>query len=175
MAPMNLAPATFTHSDFPKNAWYAAAWDTEVKRRLLPRTICGRHVVLYRRTDDVCVALENARWHRLLPLSQGRLEGDDVVCGYHGLIYNPQGRCVYMPSQETINPAACVRSYPVFEKHRFVWLWAGDPAQADPSKIPRISRSISITNDGCPISRSFFARCGIPLLFPSDSRFSRRA
>jgi hypothetical protein len=26
--------------------------------------------------------------------------------------------------------------------------------------------------DGCPISRSFFARCGIPLFFPSDSRFT---
>src|ERR1700721_1247752 len=25
----------------------------------------------------------------------------------------------------------------------------------------------SLTKDGCPISRSFFARCGIPLLFPS--------
>ena len=136
MPPTNSAPATFTHSDFPKNAWYAAAWDTEVNRRLLPRTICGRHLVLYRRTDGVCVALENACWHRLLPLSQGRLEGDDVVCAYQGLIYNPQGRCVYMPSQETINPAACVRSYPVFEKHRFVWVWTGDPAQADPGKIP---------------------------------------
>ncbi len=31
----------------------------------------------------------------------------------------------------------------------------------------------SLTNDGCPISRSFFARCGIPLLSPSDSRFIR--
>ena len=26
-----------------------------------------------------------------------------------------------------------------------------------------------LANDGCPTSRSFFARCGIPLLFPSDS------
>ena len=31
--------------------------------------------------------------------------------------------------------------------------------------------SVLTTIDGCPISRSFFARCGIPLLFPSDSRF----
>jgi hypothetical protein len=31
----------------------------------------------------------------------------------------------------------------------------------------------SLTKDGWPISRSFFARCGIPLRFPSDSRFTR--
>ena len=67
---------------------------------------------MYRRTDGQVAALEDACWHRLLPLSMGRLEGDELVCGYHGLVYNAQGRCTHMPSQETINPSACVRSYP---------------------------------------------------------------
>jgi vanillate O-demethylase monooxygenase subunit len=40
-----------------------------------------------------------------------------------------------MPSQETINPSACVRSYPVVERHRYIWLWMGDPALADPALI----------------------------------------
>ena len=47
-----------------------------------------------------------------MPLSEGKLEGDEVVCGYHGLVYNAEGRCVFMPSQKTINPAARVRAYP---------------------------------------------------------------
>jgi len=41
-----------------------------------------------------------------------------------------------MPSQETINPSACVRAYPAVERHRFIWLWMGDPALADPATIP---------------------------------------
>jgi vanillate O-demethylase monooxygenase subunit len=82
------------------------------------------------------VALEDACWHRLLPLSKGRLEGNELVCGYHGLVFNDQGLCTHMPSQETINPGACVRAYPVVEKHRFVWVWPGDPAQADPARVP---------------------------------------
>jgi phenylpropionate dioxygenase-like ring-hydroxylating dioxygenase large terminal subunit len=82
------------------------------------------------------VALEDACRHRLLPLSMGRLHGDEVVCGYHGLIFNPEGRCTYMPAQETINPSACVRAYPVVEKHRLAWVWMGDPALADPARIP---------------------------------------
>jgi vanillate O-demethylase monooxygenase subunit len=41
-----------------------------------------------------------------------------------------------MPSQETVNPGACVRAYPVVEKHRFVWIWPGDPAKADPARVP---------------------------------------
>lgn len=121
---------------FPLNAWYAAAYDVEVGRSLLARTICKQKLVLYRRTDGQAVALHDACWHRLLPLSLGRLEGDDVVCGYHGLVYNPQGQCVRMPSLQKLNPSACVRSFPLVEKHRFIWLWMGDPALADPSLVP---------------------------------------
>lgn len=121
---------------FPLNAWYAAAWDVEIKRELFPRTICSKHMVFYRKSDGEVAALEDACWHRLLPLSKGRIEGDEVVCGYHGLKFNGHGRCTFMPSQETINPAACVRTYPVAEKHRFVWVWPGDPAMADPALIP---------------------------------------
>jgi vanillate O-demethylase monooxygenase subunit len=121
---------------FPLNAWYAASWDVDVKRELKARTICGKRIVFYRTLDGNVVALDNACWHRLLPLSMGRLDGDDVVCGYHGLVFEPGGRCIHMPSQETINPAACVQSYPVAERHRLVWIWPGDPALAHPEKIP---------------------------------------
>ncbi len=72
----------------------------------------------------------------MVPLSLGRLEGDNVICGYHGLEFDDTGRCVYMPSQDTINPSACVKSYPIAEKHRFIWIWPGDPALADPALIP---------------------------------------
>lgn len=121
---------------FPLNAWYAAAYDVEVVNALLPRTICNQKIVMFRKTDGTVAALEDACWHRLLPLSMGRLDGDEVTCGYHGLVYNAQGRCTHMPSQETLNPSACVRAFPVLEKHRFIWIWPGDPAQADPALVP---------------------------------------
>ena len=121
---------------FPLNAWYAAAYDVEVVNALLPRTICNQKIVMFRKTDGTVAALEDACWHRLLPLSMGRLDGDEVTCGYHGLVYNAQGRCTHMPSQETLNPSACVRAFPVLEKHRFVWIWPGDPALADPALVP---------------------------------------
>ena len=59
-----------------------------------------------------------------------------MQCGYHGLVFNADGRCTRMPAQETINPSACVRAYPVTEQHRFVWVWPGDPALADPALVP---------------------------------------
>jgi vanillate monooxygenase len=134
-------PAGPTHEsvrrNYPLNAWYAAAWDVEVGRTLLPKTICDRPMVFYRTTGGRPVALANACWHRLVPLSMGRLRGDDEIqCGYHGICYDPDGRATYMPAQETINPSASVHSYPVVERHRFVWVWPGDPALADPDLVP---------------------------------------
>lgn len=121
---------------FPLNAWYACAYDVELKHELLARTVCNQKLVLYRKLDDSVAALEDACWHRLLPLSKGRLNGDLLTCGYHGLVYDADGRCTHMPSQETINPSACVRAYPVVERHRFVWVWPGDAALADPALVP---------------------------------------
>ena len=136
---------------YPLNAWYVIAWDHEVKRgAMIARTICEKPVVTYRKRDGTAVALDDACWHRLLPLSMGRLDGDNVVCGYHGLIFEPGGRCVHMPSQETINPSACVKSYPIVERHRFVWVWMGDPALADADLVPDLhwNKDPEWTGDG---------------------------
>ena len=124
------------HRAYPLNAWYPAAWSHEIGRALFARKICDQNVVLYRRQDGAAVALEDACWHRLLPLSLGRLRGDELVCGYHGLVFNSDGRCSFMPAQKTINPSACVRAFPVVERHRLVWIWPGDPALADPLRLP---------------------------------------
>jgi phenylpropionate dioxygenase-like ring-hydroxylating dioxygenase large terminal subunit len=121
---------------FPLNAWYAAAYDVEVGRALLARTVCGMKMVLFRRQDGSVAALEDACWHRLLPLSKGTLANDQITCGYHGLVFDGDGRCTHMPAQETINPSACVPAFPVTLKHRFVWVWPGNPALADVATVP---------------------------------------
>ncbi|MBV6762316.1 aromatic ring-hydroxylating dioxygenase subunit alpha [Rhodococcus opacus] len=130
--------ATAKNMAYPLNAWYVAAWDHEVGRReILARTIAGRPLALYRTEDGRPVALADACWHRLAPLSMGKLIGADAIqCPYHGLQFNSAGRCTYMPAQETINPSAMVASYPAVERHRFVWVWPGDPTLADPATIP---------------------------------------
>jgi phenylpropionate dioxygenase-like ring-hydroxylating dioxygenase large terminal subunit len=156
------APRSFAHPDFPLNAWYAAAWDVEVTRALFPRTICGQELVLYRTEAGRVVALQDACWHRLYPLSRGRLASDRVVCGYHGLQFDTEGRCVFMPAQDTINPSAAVRGYPVAERHRLIWIWPGDPALADPDRIPDLhwTQDPAWTADG----RVIHARCNYKLV-----------
>ena len=121
---------------FLRNSWYVAAWGNEVGRlAMLRRILLGEPVVLYRRTDGRPVALEDRCCHRHAPLSSGRVRGDNLECGYHGFTYDPSGRCVKIPAQDTIPPNARVRSYPVVERHQFVWIWMGDPALADDGLI----------------------------------------
>ncbi|MEC3853905.1 aromatic ring-hydroxylating dioxygenase subunit alpha [Paenarthrobacter ureafaciens] len=122
---------------YPLNAWYAAGWDHEVTRKPLARKIADRPLALYRTEDGRAVALSDACWHRLAPLSMGKVVGrDEIQCPYHGIRFNSAGRCTSMPAQETINPSALVPSFPVIERHRFVWVWLGDPAKADPNLVP---------------------------------------
>ena len=57
-------------------------------------------------------------------------------CGYHGLRFDPDGRCVEVPGSDRIPEAARVRSYPHVVKNRWVFVWIGDPARADPALLP---------------------------------------
>lgn len=120
-----------------RNCWYVAGWAREVQRlAMFRRLILGEPVVLFRKSDGAPVALEDRCAHRHAPLSMGRLRGDNVECAYHGLVFAPDGACVKIPDQDTIPPTACVRSYPVVERHQWIWIWMGDPAKADDSLIP---------------------------------------
>lgn len=123
---------------FLRNAWYVAAWSHEVTHTLRPAQILGERVVLYRKPDGTPVALEDSCPHRKLPLSMGRLKGELVECGYHGLTLDPTGRCVRIPSQATIPPGARVRSFPLVEKWQLIWIWMGAPELADPAGIPHV-------------------------------------
>ena len=124
-------------SAFVKNQWYVAAYGTEVERGLLARTICGEPIVLYRTGAGRVAALADRCVHRRYPLSESKLVGDTIVCGYHGFTYGPDGRCVAVPGQEQIPRTARVAAYPVAEQDSLVWLWIGDPDRADMSLIPR--------------------------------------
>ena len=121
---------------FLKNTWYVAAWDHEVSRQqLLARTILNTPVVFFRNEAGKPVALEDACPHRYYPLSKGTLKGDTVECGYHGMTFDCSGKCVHIPGQAQIPPAAQVRSFPVEERWGWIWIWMGDAALADPGKI----------------------------------------
>jgi len=121
---------------FLKNIWYMAGWASEVRRELLSRRIAGESVVMYRRENGEPVALSDRCPHRFAPLSLGKIRGDSVECGYHGLQFDASGKCVFNPHGNCHIPqTARVRSFPFIEKFSLMWIWMGDPDLADPSTI----------------------------------------
>jgi phenylpropionate dioxygenase-like ring-hydroxylating dioxygenase large terminal subunit len=123
--------------NYPFNCWYVAATGDEVGHDLLGRRLLGIDVVLYRRGSGEVVAMEDRCIHRAYPLSAGRLDGDRLVCGYHGFVYGPDGCCVEVPSQENVPQGACVRTFAVDEQPPFVWIWLGAPGAAALRPPPR--------------------------------------
>jgi phenylpropionate dioxygenase-like ring-hydroxylating dioxygenase large terminal subunit len=93
-------------------------------------------VVLYRGEDGRAIALEDRCCHRAAPLSFGRREGENLRCMYHGLLFDPTGQCIEVPNHDRVPHGFRVRSYPIEERHRLIWIWPGDPAKADRDAIP---------------------------------------
>ncbi len=119
---------------FPKNAWYVACTPDEIADKPLGRQICGEKIVFYRGAEGRVAALEDFCPHRGAPLSLGQVCEGELVCGYHGLKVGCDGRAVSMPGQR-VRGFPPTRSFPVVERHGFVWVWPGDAAQADPARI----------------------------------------
>ena len=121
---------------FMRNAWYVAAWDHEVTNdKPFGRIILNEPVVMYRKRDGGVVALEDRCCHRHYPLHRGTVVEDRIECAYHGFQYDGTGKCVRIPAQDAIPEGARVRRYPVAERYRWIWVWMGDPALADETKI----------------------------------------
>ncbi|MDZ4136520.1 MAG: Rieske 2Fe-2S domain-containing protein, partial [Paracoccaceae bacterium] len=124
---------------FIRNTWYVIGRSEDFGRKLTPLRVLAEDLVVFRREDGSVVALEDACPHRKLPLSQGALVGDRVVCGYHGLTFDGTGTCVAAPTQADAVPRrARVASYAVLERYGFVWIWMGD-APADPATMIEIA------------------------------------
>ena len=122
---------------FLRNYWYVAASDSDIGRKPFRRIIMNEPVVFYRTEDGTPIALEDRCPHRRLPLSMGKLVGDDILqCHYHGLRFDRTGACVRVPGQDMIPANARIKTYPVVDRYKWLWIWMGDPALADPAKIP---------------------------------------
>jgi vanillate O-demethylase monooxygenase subunit len=126
---------------FLENAWYAVMWSEGLENgQLIPRTVLGRPLVLFRRESGEIAAISDLCPHKFVPLHKGKLlPGDRVQCGYHGIEIHADGDCVRNPhGNERIPPNCKVRSYPVRDKHTVLWVWMGTDAP-DESQIPDYS------------------------------------
>lgn len=120
-------------------AWHMAAWSEEVGEQLLSRRLTDRRLLLFRKQNGEVAMMDDRCPHRFAPLSLGTRIDDTVVCGYHGLTFDADGRCVRNPFSTRIPSAAKVPSYKVVERDSIVWFWPGSAESADDALIPDFS------------------------------------
>ena len=114
---------------FLRNSWYVAMPSSELgEGKLAHRTIMNEPIAFYRKEDGGIAAITDRCPHRHVPLSMGTLlAGDRVQCIYHGLEFGANGKCALNPhGSGKISEGLHVRSYPVVEKHTYLWIWMGD-------------------------------------------------
>lgn len=121
-----------------ENTWYVAAFANEVGENPLGRTICNQPVVLFRQTSGQVAALLDICPHRLVSLSLGTVEGDNIRCRYHGIEFDGAGRCVRLPGAQGGGGLTVERTFPVTERYGFVWVWIGEAERADPALLPNL-------------------------------------
>ena len=120
----------------PRNGWYVAAFCNEIGEPLLSRWILNQPVVLYRKADGTAVAVEGRCPHRHFPLGDSKRVGDAIQCGYHGITFGADGKCTFIPSQQTVPGVYSIKAYPLVERGLWAWIWPGEPDKADESLIP---------------------------------------
>ena len=98
----------------------------------------NERVVLFRQPDGTVGALADRCPHRHLPLSKGQPVDGGPQCGYHGMSFATDGRCIRVASQPDIPQGVRVRAYPVAERHGWVWVWMGEAEKADEALIPDV-------------------------------------
>lgn len=112
-----------------EHEWHPVCAAEELKDKPLSVTVLGERVAVYRTRKGVH-ALRDLCVHRGAMLSKGWIEGEKLVCPYHGWQYDESGRCVCIPAQgkdDRIPARAKAEKYHCQEKYGIVWVCIGEP------------------------------------------------
>lgn len=115
--------------------WYPVAVASDLADKPVAATVLGVRVVVYRAGARV-VAFRDLCIHRGTPLSLGWVDGEDLVCAYHGWAYDRTGACVRIPSLDAGRPIPSKARAEVFaaeERHGLVWVCLGTPSRPIPA------------------------------------------
>ena len=127
------------------NKWYLVCPSDELTNEIKQYKILSEEIILFRNPDNSITALEDRCCHRNVNLSLGYLDKERVVCGYHGWEYDKTGSCVKIPSQlpgDKIPPTAKIKTYPVQDFNKWVWIFIGQAEKANdvkPTNIPEMN------------------------------------
>lgn len=150
-----------TPADSPwRRAWYPVAFLADLDpSRPTAFTLLGDDLVLWwDRAGDRWRAFADVCPHRLVPLSEGRLNGaGELECPYHGWTFRGDGHCTTIPQSEPEpspspeesgleegepaglrSPRSRCRAYATATGQGLLFVFAGDPAHSQDVALPLV-------------------------------------
>jgi phenylpropionate dioxygenase-like ring-hydroxylating dioxygenase large terminal subunit len=115
--------------------WHPVAFAADVGEQPVAVTLLAQRLVLAR-LDGAIACFRDLCVHRGTPLSLGWVDGDQLVCGYHGWRYDRSGACTHIPALPAEHPIprrARVERFRSDVRYGIVWVCLGQPAAPIPA------------------------------------------
>ena len=112
-----------------RDYWYPIALSGDIAEQPVSVTVLDERVVVWR-AGGRPVAFRDLCIHRGSRLSLGWVDGETLVCGYHGWCYGADGVCTRIPSlppEREIPRKARVTAYHCTERYGLVFVCLGEP------------------------------------------------
>jgi len=106
-----------------------------------PFTLLGENIVLFLDADGNPAALRDRCCHRTAKLSLGWCKNGGIQCGYHGWVYDREGRVVEIPQYEEgrkILPEFKTQAFHCTARYGYAWVALEDPIQNIP-EVPEFN------------------------------------
>jgi len=120
--------------------WYLVCWSADLgPGEVMPLRYFARDFVLFRTESGEPKLLDAHCPHLGAHLGYGgRVEGDEVICPFHGWRFSSEGRCTAVPYASRIPPRAAIRSYAVSEHSEMILAYIGREGSSPSYEVPPI-------------------------------------
>lgn len=113
------------------NQWYAILPSKAVSRDgIFAVKRLGLNLTLFRSSKGELGCVVDQCSHRGAALSKGKMKGDCIQCPFHGIEFDKDGKCTFIPANGKASAENLtrynVKSYPVREAHDIIYIWYGD-------------------------------------------------
>ena len=115
-----------------KNQWYAVLSSHQLKAgKPVGAKRFGEDLLFYRTNTGEATCVSSICTHRGASLAKGSVvKGNRIQCPFHGIEFDPSGKCVLVPSEGKASTAKLdrfnLKPYPVRETDGIIFVWYGD-------------------------------------------------
>ncbi|MFE3002363.1 Rieske 2Fe-2S domain-containing protein [Nocardia sp. NPDC059246] len=120
--------------------WFQVAWSPEIAVGGVHRmTYFGRDLIAWRSAAGTVTVMDAYCEHLGAHLGfGGRVDGERIVCPFHGWEWDREGRNVCIPYESRPNRGRRMRTYPVTERNESIYIWHDIDGRAPYFDVPDV-------------------------------------